>query len=153
MDEHSNFKYFKLEEPLCAPKFADIIKTTEGKIGLLEGWGGLYMMELIPVGITGVMPGLAVSDILQKVFTLRKNGENEKAFDLFEKVMPQIFFSLQNMELFHYVEKELLIARGVLTNSVVRKATYTPDASTKAYIKELNNRILRLVNEISNKDF
>ena len=147
IDEHSNFRYLKLEEPLGAPKFADIIKSTEGKVGLLEGWGGLYMMELIPIGITGVMPGLAVSDILQKIFILRKKGENERAFDLFEKVMPQIFFSLQNMELFHYAEKELLIARGVLSNSVARKATYTPDASTKAYIKELNDRIVRLVNE------
>ena len=145
MDEHSNFKYLKLEEPLCAPKFEDIIKTTEGKIGLLEGWGGLYMMELIPVGIIGVMPGLAVSDILQKIFTLRKNGENEKAFDLFEKVMPQIFFALQNMELFHHIEKELLVARGVLRHSVVRKAAYKPDTSTVAYVKELNNRILKLV--------
>ncbi len=151
IDEHSNFKYLKLEEPLGAPKFADIIKSTEGKVGLLEGWGGLYMMELIPIGIAGVMPGLAVSDILQKIFTLRKEGENEKAFDLFERVMPQIFFSLQNMELFHYSEKELLMARGVLTNSVARKATYTPDASTKAYIKELNNRIVRLVSEKNNR--
>jgi 2-keto-3-deoxy-L-arabinonate dehydratase len=147
MDEHSNFKYLKLEEPLCAPKFAEIIKSTEGRVGLMEGWGGLYMLELIPVGITGVMPGLAVSDILQKVFMLRKNGEDEKAFDLFEKVMPQIFFALQNMELFHYIEKELLIARGVLKNSIVRKATYAPDASTIGYIRELNSRILRLVNE------
>jgi hypothetical protein len=137
----------KKELLLCAPKFEDIIKTTEGKVGLLEGWGGLYMLELIPVGISGVMPGLGLCDILQKVFMLRKNGENEKAFNLFEKVMPQIFFSLQNMELFHYVEKELLIARGVLSNSVVRKATYKPDVSTMAYIKELNDRIVRLVNE------
>jgi 4-hydroxy-tetrahydrodipicolinate synthase len=93
------------------------------------------------------MPGLAVSDILQKVFLLRKNKEDAKAFNLFEKVMPQIFFALQNMELFHYIEKELLIARGVLKNSVVRKATYRPDASTMAYIRELNNRILQLVKE------
>jgi 4-hydroxy-tetrahydrodipicolinate synthase len=147
MDEHPNFKYLKLEEPLCAPKFENIIKTTNGKVGLFEGWGGLYMMELIPIGITGVMPGLAVSDILQKIFNLRKNGEHTKAFDLFEKVMPQIFFSLQNMELFHYAEKELLMARGVLNNSVARKAAYKPDASTAAYIKELNERILHLVSE------
>jgi dihydrodipicolinate synthase/N-acetylneuraminate lyase len=147
MEEHPNFKYLKLEEPLCAPKFEDIIKTTKGKVGLFEGWGGLYMLELIPLGITGVMPGLAVSDILQKVFNLRKSGEHTKAFELFEKVMPQIFFSLQNMELFHYAEKELLIARGVLDNSVARKAAYKPDASTKAYIRELNERILSLVSE------
>ncbi len=146
MEEHSNFKFLKLEEPLCAPKFEEIIKATDGKIKLLEGWGGLYMLELIPIGISGVMPGLGVSDILQKVFNFRINGDNDKAFDLFEKVMPQIFFSLQNMELFHYVEKELLVARGVLQNSIVRKMSYRPDNSTKTYIKELNERIVRLVN-------
>jgi 4-hydroxy-tetrahydrodipicolinate synthase len=146
MNEHPNFKYLKLEEPLCAPKFEAIIEATGDKIGLMEGWGGLYMLELVKVGIRGVMPGLGVSDILQKVFLLRKNGKDAEAFDLFEKVMPQIFFSLQNMELFHYVEKELLIARGVLSNSVVRKATYKPDEHTAAYIKELNSRIVKLVN-------
>jgi 4-hydroxy-tetrahydrodipicolinate synthase len=148
MNENSNFKYLKLEEPLCAPKFENIIKDTQGKVSLFEGWGGLYMLELIPIGITGVMPGLGVSDILQKVFTLRKDGEHDKAFDLFEKVMPQIFFSLQNMELFHYAEKELLIARGILSNSITRKAAYQPDAATAAYIKELNDRIIELLKSI-----
>jgi len=148
MEKHSNFKYLKLEEPLCAPKFEEIIKTTGGKVGLFEGWGGLYMLELTPLGIAGVMPGLAVSDILQKVFLLRREGKNDEAFDLFEKVMPQIFFSLQNMELFHYAEKELLIARGVLTNSIARKAAYIPDPSSVKYIKELNQRVVNLVKSL-----
>lgn len=146
--QHTNFKYLKLEEPLCAPKFEEIITVTEGTIGVFEGWGGLYLLELIPVGIAGVMPGLAVSDILQKIFFLRKKGEDTKAFELFERVMPQIFFSLQNMELFHYAEKELLMARGVLKNSNSRKAAYIPDASSVAYIKELNQRIVQLVDVI-----
>jgi 4-hydroxy-tetrahydrodipicolinate synthase len=94
------------------------------------------------------MPGLAVADILQRIFVLRKKGESTTAFELFEKVMPQIFFSLQNMELFHYAEKELLMARGVLNNSVSRKAAYQPDASSIAYIKELNDRILKVIAEI-----
>ena len=144
-DRHSNFKYLKLEEPLCAPKFEHIIEVTEGRIGLFEGWGGLYMLELTPIGIAGVMPGLGVADILQKIFVLRKAGQTDEAFTLFEKVMPQIFFSLQNMELFHYAEKELLKARGVLTNSVARKAAYNPDASSINYIRELNQRVVALV--------
>lgn len=147
MERHPNFKYLKLEEPLCAPKFESIIKETGGEIGLFEGWGGLYMLELIPLGIRGVMPGLAVSDILQKVFTLRNQGAHQKAFDLFEKVMPQIFFSLQNMELFHYAEKELLMARGILKNSIARKAAYIPDPSSVSYIKELNQRVLDVLND------
>jgi 4-hydroxy-tetrahydrodipicolinate synthase len=145
MEEQANFRYLKLEEPMCGPKFEHIIAETGGRIGLFEGWGGLYMLELIPLGIAGVMPGLAVSDILQRIFILRKNGSDGKAFDLFEKVMPQIFFSLQNMELFHYAEKELLIARGVLKNSVARKAAYTPDVSTRRFVRELNERILSLL--------
>lgn len=145
---HTNFKYLKLEEALCAPKIENIIQTTEGKVGVFEGWGGLYLMELIPIGISGVMPGLAVSDILQKVYTLRKNGETEKAFEIFERVMPQIFFSLQNMELFHYAEKELLMARGILKNSITRKASYMPDESSIKYIRELNERILKLVEDL-----
>ncbi len=147
-EQHSNFKYLKLEEPLCASKFEEIIIATKGEIGVFEGWGGLYLLELIPVGIAGVMPGLAVADILQKAFTLRKNGEHTKAFEIFERVMPQIFFSLQNMELFHYAEKELLMARGILKNSIARKAAYIPDASTISYIKELNERILKLAADI-----
>ena len=146
MNEHPNFKYLKLEEPLCAPKFEEIIERTKGNIGLFEGWGGLYMLELIPLGIAGVMPGLGVSDILQKVFDLRRNGEHAKAFSIFERVMPQIFFSLQNMELFHYAEKELLMARGILTNSIARKAAYKPDQWSINYIKELNHRVMELVN-------
>lgn len=147
MGKNPNFRYLKLEEPLCAPKFEEIIRVTEGKVGLFEGWGGLYMLELAPLGIAGVMPGLAVADILQKVFILRNEGKNDRAFDLFERVMPQIFFSLQNMELFHYAEKELLIARGVLTNSIARKAAYIPDPSSISYIKELNKRVVDLVND------
>lgn len=147
-EKHSNFKYLKLEEPLCAPKFEEIIKITNGSIGLFEGWGGLYMLELIPVGIAGVMPGLAVADILQKVYKLRRDGNDDRAFSLFEKVMPQIFFALQNMELFHYAEKELLMARGVLKNSIARKAAYIPDASSKNYISELNERVVALAKEL-----
>lgn len=139
---HSNFRYLKLEEPLGAPKFEQILQATGGEIGLFEGWGGLYAMELIPMGIAGIMPALSVSDILQKVFRLRRSGHHDLAFDLFERIMPQIFFSLQNMELFHYAEKELLMARGVLRNSRSRKAAYIPDASSIAYIRELNNRVV-----------
>lgn len=146
--KHPNFRYLKLEEPLCAVKFENIIKTTEGRVGVFEGWGGLYLMELVPIGVSGVMPGLGVSDILQKVFNLRKNGDHQKAFEIFEKVMPQIFFSLQNMELFHYAEKELLVARGILRNNSSRRAAYIPDHSSISYIRELNERILLLLKDM-----
>ncbi len=147
--EFPNFKYLKLEEPLSAPKIKKIIKVTDGNVGVFEGWGGLYMLELIPAGIVGIMPGLAVADILQRVFTLRKNGAITEAFTLFERVMPQIFFSLQNMELYHYAEKELLMARKILKNSIARIPAYIPDPETINHIRHLNERICSLLEELS----
>jgi 2-keto-3-deoxy-L-arabinonate dehydratase len=41
-----------------------------------------------------------------------------------------------------------LMARGILRNSVARKAAYLPDESSIRYIRELNERILKLVDDI-----
>jgi len=141
-----NIRYLKLEEPTLAPKIAAIRRATDDRVGVLEGWGGLYMMELIPAGICGVMPGLAMADILNRIFDLRVQGE-EEAFVLFGKLLPQIVFSLQNMELFLYCEKRLLQARGVLDNTRCRSAAFTPDPLSVRYVDELNSRILQAIEE------
>jgi len=139
--ECPNFRYLKLEEPLMATRVNAIREETQDQVGVLEGWGGLYMMELIPAGIVGSMPGLALADLLSRVFELRLEGA-PGAFDLFEKVLPQIVFSLQNFELFLYCEKRLLQARGLVANATCRSARYTPDAFTMDYVDELNKRII-----------
>src|SRR4051812_45014025 len=70
LSECPNLRYLKLEEPLSAPKVAAIQKATDNRVGVLEGWGGLYMMELIPAGICGLMPGLGMADLLNRVYFL-----------------------------------------------------------------------------------
>jgi len=59
-------------------------------------------------------------------------------------VLPQLVFSLQNMELFLCMEKKLLAARGVLPDSstYVRRPTWTPDADSLAHGLRLNDRIV-----------
>lgn len=142
-----NFRYLKLEEPMMAAKVQAIRETTNGQIGILEGWGGLYMMELIPAGICGIMPGLALADLLNLIFDLRRDGKANEAFECFQKVLPLIVFSLQNLELYLYCEKRFLQARGVLDNHCRRSAAYTPDSHTERYVDELNERILRAIEE------
>ena len=58
--QHNHFRYLKLEEPLMAARVRCIIEETDGGVGVLDGWGGAYMLELIDAGICGVMPGLGV---------------------------------------------------------------------------------------------
>ena len=146
-DTYPNFRYLKLEEPLMAPKVEQIVDLTNGSIGVLEGWGGMYLLENIPAGVCGAMPGMGLADILQKAYEITKYGDNDAGMNLFEKVLPHIVFSLQNLELFLYMDKDLLVRRNLLTHSTVRSATLTPDAGTLRHADWLTQRVLRVIDE------
>jgi len=143
--QHAHFQYLKLEEPLMSGKVQSILEATHGAVGIIDGWGGTYMLELIDAGICGVMPGLAVSDLLQIIWENARAGNKDVAYQLFQGVLPQIIFSLQNLEFFHHAEKALLVARGVLSHAEVRDATLTIHEIDRAHIDFLNRKVIDLV--------
>lgn len=145
---HPHFRYIKLEEPMMASKIEAIVQETSGEIGVLEGWGGMYMLELIPAGICGVMPSLGAADILAIVFRLAKEGQKDRAFEAFRDVLPQIVFSLQNLELLHHVEKSLLVARGIIKGSAVRDARLELNPYDRQHMVFLNSKILAALDRL-----
>jgi dihydrodipicolinate synthase/N-acetylneuraminate lyase len=145
---HPHFRFVKLEEPMMLAKAEAIFRETQGEVGVLEGWGGMYMLELVPGAVCGVMPGLACADILAMVYRLLSDGLKVEACEVFEVVLPQIVFSLQNMELFHHAEKALLQARGILPQTVVREARLALLPSDEEHIRFLNGRILALLDRL-----
>jgi len=144
-----NFAYLKLEEPMMGEKLKSILSATAGAVGVLEGWGGLYILELVPAGICGVMPGLPLTELLDRVFRLRRAGQDDEAFDIFSAIMPYILFSLQNMELFHHVDKRLLVARGLLPGAHVREATLRVDPTSAAYGDLLARKVLEKLDRLN----
>lgn len=145
---HPHLRYVKLEEARMGSKVAGILQATHGEVGVIEGWGGMYMLELIAEGICGVMPGLALTDLLARVFRLAKQKQTDKAYAIFSQVLPQIVFSLQEMELFHHAEKRLLQARGVLPQAFVREPKTSLEQGEEEYIDFLNGKILELLERI-----
>ena len=141
LDACPNFRYVKLEEPLMGQKVLAIREATADRVGVLEGWGGMYLLDLLPFGVCGCMPGLGVADVLARVWRLGRGGDDGAALDLFGAVLPQIVFSLQSMELFLHVEKRLLVERGVLSDPTVRRPSYTPDERVLARGDALNRRV------------
>lgn len=140
-----NFRYLKLEEPMMSAKVQSILEATGGEIGVLEGWGGLYMMELIPSGICGVMPGVPLLRVLNEVYWRSKRGEKEGAYAAYQSVLPFIVFTLEHLELYLHVEKQLLKAMGLITSAHVRDATIHLDSHTQAYAEWLIEKVLPLV--------
>lgn len=151
-DECPNFRFTKLEEPLMARKVLAVQEATGDRVGVLEGWGGVYMMELFQLGICGIMPGVGMADLMQQVWNLLKQGRELEAWTLYERIIPQIIFSLQSFELFAWMDKDLLVQRGVISakSAYVRSATYRPDEHTWSHGQKLNARIAELGRERSN---
>lgn len=147
--QHANFKYLKLEEPLMIDKLVSIVDTVGDRVGVLEGWGGLYMLELIPNGLIGAMPGVPLLEPLSEVFRLRQKGENEEAFELMGRLLPFINYSLQNFEVFLQIEKRLLVNMGLFESAGIRDASYTLSSENSAYVDELCAQVGQVIESVS----
>ena len=144
-DQHPNFLYAKLEEPLLVDKLLAIRDAVGDRVGVLEGWGGYYMLEAIPEGIVGIMPGVPFADLLNLIYQMRERGENERAYDLFGSVLPMIAFTLQDMEVFHQVEKRIAVRRGLFAAPHVRAVTWTPCDAVLCHVEFLIDQLMRVI--------
>lgn len=144
-DECPNFRYLKLEDPFMAPRVRAILEATNGEVGVLEGWGGMYTLELMQAGICGVMPGVATLAPLNRVYWGCKRGQHAEAYAAFQSILPLIVFELQHMELFLHVEKRILQALGVIECAHVREATLHLDPDTDRHADWLIEQVLPLV--------
>jgi 4-hydroxy-tetrahydrodipicolinate synthase len=63
-------------------------------------------------------------------------------------VLPQIVFSLQNMELYHHAEKRLLAARSIIEPTFVRELSLRLNSLDAQQIAFLNGNVLRLLDRL-----
>ena len=142
---HTNVAYFKLEEPMIIDKLVRVRDTVGDGVGILGGWGGYYMLESIPLGLRGIMPGVPISDLLSVVFNTCKMGEAERAYDQFSAVLPYIAFTLQNIELFLQVEKRLMVRRGIFDSAHCRPLTRTLSSHVSSHADYLLEQVMRII--------
>ena len=147
-DRCDNFRFVKLEDPMMVDRLIAIRSATAGRIGILEGWGGLYMLEGVSAGIDGIMPGAAIADLLDTVLNAAVSQQSERAHDLFGVLLPYISFSLQDFELFLQIEKQALVRRGLIASPTVRSLSHTPSPQVQAHIDFLIDQVERLAAEV-----
>ena len=147
-----HFRYLKLEQPLMAPKVVEILEATDGAVQVLEGWGGMYLLEGVAAGVCGAMPALGVADVLQETYGLAVAGHTGAAMDRFQEVLPYVVFSLQNMELLIQMEKSLLVRRSLIAHDTVRSATLTLDPETAKHVELLVDRVLQVLEKSRAQD-
>ena len=142
---HANIAYFKLEEPMIMDKLAQVRDSLGEQVGILGGWGGYYMLESMSVGICGIMPGVPICDLLQRVFDAFQKGDRQQAYDRFSSLLPYIAFTLQNFEMFLQIEKRLMVRRGLFRSARCRALTRTLSHCVSDHIDFLLDQIIAIL--------
>lgn len=142
---HTNIVYFKLEEPMILDKLVKVRESVGDRVRLLGGWGGYFMLESLAGGIDGFMPGLAICDLLDRVYRAGEAGDLQRAYDLFGSLLPYIAFSLQDFEMFLQLEKRLLMRRGIFVNAKCRELTRSLSPEVSRHADFLIDQMIRIL--------
>jgi dihydrodipicolinate synthase/N-acetylneuraminate lyase len=142
----ANFHYLKREEAGLGPLIRAIAREVGDEVGVFLGWGGMFVPELHPTGACGVMPGLGLADVFVRMWNLGREAKWTEANALFAQMSPYIQFSLQTFEQFHHAEKQLLVARGLLTSAFVRPVTVDLNDDALRYLDTLTAQLRPLFN-------
>jgi 4-hydroxy-tetrahydrodipicolinate synthase len=133
-DQFENFRFIKYEVPGIGPLVAGILEATMGRVKVFSGWGASYMLEQVPAGIAGIMPGIPLADYFTKLWNYASAGNSSEAMKMYTAISPYLAFSLQNLEMFHHVEKRLAVRRGIMKSAVVRSVSIELDSFQTQYL-------------------
>jgi 2-keto-3-deoxy-L-arabinonate dehydratase len=128
----------KVEPPGPAPKMSQIVEELSGAPGvIIGGSGGLDYPHELERGAVGTMPGPAYPEMFRAVESLYAAGERREAFRIFSRVLPLMTICNRGMETFLHVQKHVLVRRGVLRTTYLRRPHRPLDDRLSAEVDEL----------------
>jgi len=121
-DEIKNIAYIKSEKTPVSNTIYDLKQIfSQRNIGLFGGQAAVGFFELLESGGTGTIPGCEATSILVRIwddYVIKKN--NNKAKEIFEKVLPFFVFEMQSLEMFIKCTKTVLFRKGLLSSNETR---------------------------------
>ncbi len=146
-DKFENFGFIKYEVPGIGPLVSQLLEATHGRVKVFSGWGGSYMLEQVPAGIAGIMPGIPLADYFIKIWDAAASGNMNDAMKMFSGIASYLAFSLQHLEMFHHVEKRLAVRRGIMKSPVVRSVSIELNSYQEKYLELVLDDTCRALEE------
>ncbi len=115
------FRYLKVECPIPMRKLRKMVSATEGKLKCYSGNGGIFAIDAILNGAWGIMPGAMTAGYFVAMYALAEQGKLDAARDIFQYMLPLVWYEDQSLEFYVSCEKLLLHRAGVFESATVRK--------------------------------
>ena len=87
---------------------------------VLNGYAGLYMLQMLAVGGKGVMPGCSFSEVYLRIYRHWQAGEVEAARVLHQALLPYIQRWMGHCEYIIQIEKTILQRRNIIATDYCR---------------------------------
>lgn len=91
---------------------------------ILTGYAGLEMIDLYRIGVSGVMPACAYTEVYVAIHAAVVTGDLAKAQALYGMLEPYLVKWMQTPESLLAIEKEILVRRGIIGCSYCRRPSY-----------------------------
>ena len=133
-------RYVKLEEPPTPTKITALRRLVgSDRLRIFGGMNGMYFFEELSRGAIGIMTGVAVPDILVKIYDLFVAGDAAGAAEMYDRYASYIRYEGQ-VGVGIALRKEVLRLRGAIRSSYVRPPGPALDDLTRAELAAILER-------------
>ena len=136
-----NLKLIKVECVNPVLRLAALKSAMGDALKCHTGNGGIYVVDGFIRGGDGVMPGVANVGHFVALYNAFRAGDLETTRDIFENMMPLLWFEDQSLEFFVASEKEILKRKGVIGSAHVRAPGMMLDDPNRAELFALVDRL------------
>ncbi|WP_202301284.1 dihydrodipicolinate synthase family protein [Dryocola clanedunensis] len=88
---------------------------------VLNGYAGLYMLQMLEAGGKGVMPGCSFTEVYVQIYRHWLKGEQQQAEALHTALLPYIQRWMSHCEYIIQAEKTILMRRGIIASDYCRR--------------------------------
>ena len=136
---------FKPEAVPIGPRLSALRDATGGRAPVLEGTGGIALVDSYRRGIVGTMPGADLIDALVALWRALQAGDEARVYQISPRLSALI--AIQNsLDSFLAVEKYLLVKRGIFKNALVLGPVgYKLDEETRREVDRLFAQLLEVI--------
>jgi 4-hydroxy-tetrahydrodipicolinate synthase len=138
---NENLCYAKIETLPTPNRFSETAELAGENISMFGGANGVFYIEELRRGAKGTMQGIALCDIVRKVWDLFHAEQEAQAESLWNHYYPLVkLYTLAEGQLY-WVAKEILRRRGVFTSAYPRLPAVKPDAGIYRELDSLMERL------------
>jgi dihydrodipicolinate synthase/N-acetylneuraminate lyase len=145
-DEFGERVLFKPEAVPIGPRLTALLEATGNKARVLEGTGGLMLVDSFRRGIVGTMPGADLIHGLVALWRALKSGDDDDRVYRLAGPISAICNLENSLDAFLVIEKHLLVKQGIFRNAICRKPSgYVLDDWTRKEVDRLFDLLNRAI--------